>query len=619
MTICSSTSAMRSIASSALRTRLVAFSRAAASFLSMRSVKPLTDPSLFCLSIMAMKAATFLYLVLRFLVVGGHAHELFEAVRAALELLEVVRGAPDGAQDAPEETQTLVALGVERERILEGVDRDVVLVREAGRLAQLEERGHGGRIELEDFLARDHGLLGVFLVDRVSLHAGDLGRDLRAVEHARRVEPEAFALDEAQLPPSVDVARGDLEMFVVELDRVVVVLLLRGLAGLLDHLGRRGGHREPPTRNAASFEWTRPGSPSHTRLLRSDGDRARSRVCKGDQPSTLANSSADCPDRRRGVVDARLAGSRARARVSQSVPLPTEGSSSRSDQCGRPSHARAQRAPRESHVRAEPDFLPGPPSPQGVDGGVRDHPCSPRARPGHVPGDVRGEGNRPRGSSGRLERPALHHERERRPRGRAGAREPRDRRARRHGSHGRGLPLAPRDPRQVLAPVEDQGAREDGARRSTRLAASDLGKIELQDSELEADGLVGRCIQHEMDHLDGHARSSTSSAPRRSNRSRLASASSRNDSPSSPARAKSSARATVERTGPDREASTCASCAGSRRRGIARCELPSRRRSASSTESTADTAACSTSSWPGPARTEARRWSSPSTVTRARS
>jgi peptide deformylase len=33
--------------------------------------------------------------------------------------------------------------------------------------------------------------------------------------------------------------------------------------------------------------------------------------------------------------------------------------------------------------------------------------------------------------------------------------------------------------------------------------AKDLSKIVLQDSEIEADGLVARCIQHELDHLDG--------------------------------------------------------------------------------------------------------------------
>jgi peptide deformylase len=32
---------------------------------------------------------------------------------------------------------------------------------------------------------------------------------------------------------------------------------------------------------------------------------------------------------------------------------------------------------------------------------------------------------------------------------------------------------------------------------------TDLSKVTLQDSEIEADGLVARCIQHEMDHLDG--------------------------------------------------------------------------------------------------------------------
>ncbi len=33
--------------------------------------------------------------------------------------------------------------------------------------------------------------------------------------------------------------------------------------------------------------------------------------------------------------------------------------------------------------------------------------------------------------------------------------------------------------------------------------ATDLSKVEISDVELEADGLVARCIQHELDHLDG--------------------------------------------------------------------------------------------------------------------
>ena len=33
--------------------------------------------------------------------------------------------------------------------------------------------------------------------------------------------------------------------------------------------------------------------------------------------------------------------------------------------------------------------------------------------------------------------------------------------------------------------------------------SKDLSQIVLQDSEIDADGLVARCIQHEMDHLDG--------------------------------------------------------------------------------------------------------------------
>lgn len=38
---------------------------------------------------------------------------------------------------------------------------------------------------------------------------------------------------------------------------------------------------------------------------------------------------------------------------------------------------------------------------------------------------------------------------------------------------------------------------------ATLHAATDLSKVTLQDSEIEADGLVARCIQHELDHLDG--------------------------------------------------------------------------------------------------------------------
>jgi peptide deformylase len=36
-----------------------------------------------------------------------------------------------------------------------------------------------------------------------------------------------------------------------------------------------------------------------------------------------------------------------------------------------------------------------------------------------------------------------------------------------------------------------------------RASAPSFKGVELQDSELEADGLVARCIQHELDHLDG--------------------------------------------------------------------------------------------------------------------
>ncbi len=36
-----------------------------------------------------------------------------------------------------------------------------------------------------------------------------------------------------------------------------------------------------------------------------------------------------------------------------------------------------------------------------------------------------------------------------------------------------------------------------------KAAGDDFSKIELQEMELEAEGLVARCIQHELDHLDG--------------------------------------------------------------------------------------------------------------------
>jgi peptide deformylase len=36
-----------------------------------------------------------------------------------------------------------------------------------------------------------------------------------------------------------------------------------------------------------------------------------------------------------------------------------------------------------------------------------------------------------------------------------------------------------------------------------RAAADDLTKVPLTEMELEAEGLVSRCIQHELDHLDG--------------------------------------------------------------------------------------------------------------------
>jgi hypothetical protein len=58
-------------------------------------------------------------------------------------------------------------------------------------------------------------------------------------EHAGRVQLEPLALDGPELFPGIDVPGRDLQMLEVELDRVVEVLLLRGLAGPLDHLGRR--------------------------------------------------------------------------------------------------------------------------------------------------------------------------------------------------------------------------------------------------------------------------------------------------------------------------------------------------------------------------------------------
>ena len=39
--------------------------------------------------------------------------------------------------------------------------------------------------------------------------------------------------------------------------------------------------------------------------------------------------------------------------------------------------------------------------------------------------------------------------------------------------------------------------------KALREAGDDFSKIELQEVELEAEGLVARCIQHELDHLDG--------------------------------------------------------------------------------------------------------------------
>jgi len=39
--------------------------------------------------------------------------------------------------------------------------------------------------------------------------------------------------------------------------------------------------------------------------------------------------------------------------------------------------------------------------------------------------------------------------------------------------------------------------------KALREAGDDLSKVELSEIELEAEGLVARCIQHEMDHLDG--------------------------------------------------------------------------------------------------------------------
>ena len=39
--------------------------------------------------------------------------------------------------------------------------------------------------------------------------------------------------------------------------------------------------------------------------------------------------------------------------------------------------------------------------------------------------------------------------------------------------------------------------------KALKEAGDDFSKIELQEMELEAEGLVARCIQHELDHLDG--------------------------------------------------------------------------------------------------------------------
>jgi peptide deformylase len=39
--------------------------------------------------------------------------------------------------------------------------------------------------------------------------------------------------------------------------------------------------------------------------------------------------------------------------------------------------------------------------------------------------------------------------------------------------------------------------------KALREAGDDFSKIVLQEMELEAEGLVARCIQHELDHLDG--------------------------------------------------------------------------------------------------------------------
>ncbi len=39
--------------------------------------------------------------------------------------------------------------------------------------------------------------------------------------------------------------------------------------------------------------------------------------------------------------------------------------------------------------------------------------------------------------------------------------------------------------------------------KALREAGDDFTKVELHEMELEAEGLVARCIQHELDHLDG--------------------------------------------------------------------------------------------------------------------
>lgn len=39
--------------------------------------------------------------------------------------------------------------------------------------------------------------------------------------------------------------------------------------------------------------------------------------------------------------------------------------------------------------------------------------------------------------------------------------------------------------------------------KAVRECGDDFSKVEMQEMELEAEGLVARCIQHELDHLDG--------------------------------------------------------------------------------------------------------------------